>query len=139
MSSLLELRDVTKRFGGLTANEDVSFAVDAGQIVGLIGPNGAGKTTLFNCVAGYFAPTAGTIRLERPADRRPAARDAARAPASAAPSRSRAPSTSMTALENVMTGALLPERSVAQARERARRTGSRSRTSSASPTSRRAA
>ena len=60
--SLLEIRSVTKRFGGLTANQDVSFTLEAGQIGGLIGPNGAGKTTVFNCVAGFFAPTEGTIK-----------------------------------------------------------------------------
>ena len=60
---LLEVNQVSKRFGGLTANQDVSFNVNAGQVVGLIGPNGAGKTTLFNCVAGFFAPTSGSILL----------------------------------------------------------------------------
>ena len=62
--SLLELHAVSKRFGGLVANQDVSFSVDAGQIVGLIGPNGAGKTTAFNCVAGYYAPSGGSIVLD---------------------------------------------------------------------------
>ena len=50
--SLLQVDRVTKRFGGLVANDDVSFNVQRGQIVGLIGPNGAGKTTIFNCIAG---------------------------------------------------------------------------------------
>ncbi len=63
MASLLELENVSKRFGGLDANRDVSFAVEEGQIVGLIGPNGAGKTTLFNCVSGFFPPTGGSIRF----------------------------------------------------------------------------
>jgi branched-chain amino acid transport system ATP-binding protein len=58
---LLELSAVTKRFGGLVANKDVSLAVGAGEIVGLIGPNGAGKTTLFNCLTGYLHPDAGRI------------------------------------------------------------------------------
>jgi branched-chain amino acid transport system ATP-binding protein len=58
---LLELHAVTKRFGGLVANRDVTLAIDAGEIVGLIGPNGAGKTTLFNCVTGYLHPDAGRI------------------------------------------------------------------------------
>jgi len=58
---LLELRAVTKRFGGLVANKDVSLAIGAGEIVGLIGPNGAGKTTLFNCLTGYLHPDAGRI------------------------------------------------------------------------------
>ena len=54
---------VTKRFGGLLANDDITFEVDEGEIIGLIGPNGAGKTTLFNCIAGYMHPEAGRIRL----------------------------------------------------------------------------
>jgi len=59
--SLLEVRNLTMRFGSLAANQDVSFSVDEGTIVGLIGPNGAGKTTLFNCVAGLYRPSSGKI------------------------------------------------------------------------------
>lgn len=58
---LLELKSVTKAFGGLTANNQISFTVQPGEIVGLIGPNGAGKTTLFNVISGYYAPTDGKI------------------------------------------------------------------------------
>ncbi|HXG40882.1 MAG TPA: ATP-binding cassette domain-containing protein, partial [Candidatus Limnocylindrales bacterium] len=60
--TILELDGVTRRFGGLVAVDDVSFAVAQGEIVGLIGPNGAGKTTLLNCVAGALRPQRGTIR-----------------------------------------------------------------------------
>ena len=63
MTALLELERVGKRFGGLEANRDVSFAVAEGEVVGLIGPNGAGKTTLFNCVSGFFPPTSGRVRF----------------------------------------------------------------------------
>ena len=61
MPPLLELRAVTKRFGGLVANKEVSLAIGAGEIVGLIGPNGAGKTTLFNCITGSLHADAGRI------------------------------------------------------------------------------
>jgi branched-chain amino acid transport system ATP-binding protein len=63
MSALLELKGVTKRFGGVRALEDVSFTLAKGEIVGLIGPNGAGKTTLVNVVTGVFPPTQGTIEF----------------------------------------------------------------------------
>ncbi|MGI8423789.1 MAG: ABC transporter ATP-binding protein [Chloroflexota bacterium] len=67
---LLDVRGVTKRFGGLTAVDDVNFTVEKGRIVSIIGPNGAGKTTLFNMVAGFYAPTAGEIRFaDRPIHR----------------------------------------------------------------------
>jgi branched-chain amino acid transport system ATP-binding protein len=61
MAPLLSLESATKRFGGLIANRDVSLAIEPGEIVGLIGPNGAGKTTLFNCITGYMHPDAGRI------------------------------------------------------------------------------
>ncbi len=58
---LLEVRGVTKRFAGLTANDDVSFTVGEGELVSIIGPNGAGKSTLFNCITGFYRPTAGKV------------------------------------------------------------------------------
>jgi branched-chain amino acid transport system ATP-binding protein len=59
----LEVRDLSLRIGGAQILQDISFAVPAGQIVGVIGPNGAGKTTLFNLVSGVMAPTSGQILL----------------------------------------------------------------------------
>ena len=58
---LLEVKDVSKRFGGLWANDHVSFSMEEGELLGLIGPNGAGKTTLFNCIVGFFPVTSGQI------------------------------------------------------------------------------
>ncbi len=69
---MLEIRGVTKAFGGVKAVDDVSATIGQGSITGLIGPNGAGKTTLFNLIAGSLRPTAGSIRLEgRRIDGRP--------------------------------------------------------------------
>jgi branched-chain amino acid transport system ATP-binding protein len=59
--SLLELKGVTKRFGGLQAVGNMTFTIEKGEIFGLIGPNGAGKTTVFNLINGYFPPSAGEI------------------------------------------------------------------------------
>ncbi|MCL1981010.1 MAG: ABC transporter ATP-binding protein [Proteobacteria bacterium] len=59
--SLLEIRNVSKRFGGLAASSDISFTIQKGEILGLIGPNGAGKTTLFNIVDGFYPPTKGQV------------------------------------------------------------------------------
>ncbi|MFH1035237.1 MAG: ABC transporter ATP-binding protein [Pseudomonadota bacterium] len=59
--ALLEVSEVSKEFGGLTANQDISFSMEQGEVMGLIGPNGAGKTTLFNCIAGHFPVTRGKI------------------------------------------------------------------------------
>ena len=64
MAALLETRGLTKRFGGLVANEEVSILLERGEIRGLIGPNGAGKTTFANLVTGIHAPSAGDIRLD---------------------------------------------------------------------------
>ena len=63
--AILQLTHLTKRFGGLTAVNDVSFAVNRGEIFSLIGPNGAGKTTLFNTITGMYKPTSGTIIFEQ--------------------------------------------------------------------------
>ena len=60
---MLELRDVTKRFGGLLAIDSVSLAFSKGKITGLIGPNGAGKSTLFNLMTGFLKPDSGTIHF----------------------------------------------------------------------------
>ena len=64
MTALLELKGVTKKFGGLTAVNDVSLSVEQGQIYSLIGPNGAGKTTVFNLISSVFKPTSGNILFE---------------------------------------------------------------------------
>ena len=61
MEKLLDIKNVTKRFGGVTANKNVSFSIAPGQICGLIGPNGAGKSTLFNVISNIFPPTEGEI------------------------------------------------------------------------------
>jgi branched-chain amino acid transport system ATP-binding protein len=61
---ILDVDHVTKRFGGLTAVDDVSFSIRTGEIFALIGPNGAGKTTLFNTITGLYKPTAGMIRFQ---------------------------------------------------------------------------
>jgi len=113
--SLLEVKQVSKRFGGLTANQDVSFSVEAAQVVGLIGPNGAGKTTMFNCVAGYYVPSAGSILLD--------GKDIAGLPPEACARAGVGRTfqiartfTSMTACENVMTAAMLRQHNVRKAR-----------------------
>jgi branched-chain amino acid transport system ATP-binding protein len=61
---LLEVRDVSKRYGGLAAVSGVSFEVRTGDLVGVIGPNGAGKTTLFHLITGFQAPSGGEVRLD---------------------------------------------------------------------------
>jgi branched-chain amino acid transport system ATP-binding protein len=65
--TLLSLDHITKRFGGLTAVNRVSFAVDEGQVVGLIGPNGAGKTTVFNLITGNYRPDEGIVLFQEQA------------------------------------------------------------------------
>ncbi len=64
MSALLEIRGLTKRFGGLNAVDNVDLDVEPGEILSVIGPNGAGKTTLFNMVTGLFSPDEGSIRFD---------------------------------------------------------------------------
>ena len=62
--ALLEVEDVSVRFGGVTALDGLSFSVEAGQICALIGPNGAGKTTLFNVISRLYEPSRGAARFD---------------------------------------------------------------------------
>jgi branched-chain amino acid transport system ATP-binding protein len=118
--SLLELHAVSKHFGGLLANQDVSFAVEAKQIVGLIGPNGAGKTTTFNCVAGFYTPSSGRITLDGRTISGLSPEACARAGVARTFQVART-FTSMTAGENVLVAALLHRKRVASARVEALR------------------
>jgi branched-chain amino acid transport system ATP-binding protein len=112
---LLEVRGLTKRFGGVVANRDVSFSVSPGELVGVIGPNGAGKSTLFDLITGFTRPDAGTVRID--------GRDATglrpdqicRLGLGRTFQKLR-PFHEMTALENVMIGAFLNTADVAEAR-----------------------
>jgi len=61
---ILAANNLTKRFGGLTAVDSLSFELQQGEVLGLIGPNGAGKTTVFNCLSGFIPPDTGDIRFE---------------------------------------------------------------------------
>jgi branched-chain amino acid transport system ATP-binding protein len=118
MTALLELSNVSKRFGGLLAVDDVSFSLKERSITALVGPNGAGKTTCFNMIAGAFRPTAGTIRFEG------AMISGKRAEAICRLGIGRTfqimrPMRDMTVLENAMVGAFSWTRKVSEARETA--------------------
>ena len=63
MTKVLELRNITKRFGSLTANDDVTLTLEQGEILALLGENGAGKTTLMNILFGHYAADEGTVRV----------------------------------------------------------------------------
>ena len=63
MSTVLNVKNLTQRFNGLVALENVNMSVEEGEIVGIIGPNGAGKTTLFNCITGIYHPSEGNIEM----------------------------------------------------------------------------
>jgi branched-chain amino acid transport system ATP-binding protein len=64
MSPVLQISNIRKRFGGITAVDGVSFEVNEGEILGLIGPNGCGKSTLFNCILGQLTPSDGEVRID---------------------------------------------------------------------------
>jgi branched-chain amino acid transport system ATP-binding protein len=116
--SLLELRGVSQRFGGLRALSDVSLDVEEAQIVGIIGPNGAGKSTLFNAIVGLIPPVAGTVRFD--------GEDVTGWPTHKVVARGLTKTSQnvqvfdeMTVLENVLVGAMLHESRVGEARSTA--------------------
>ena len=119
MAPLLSLESSTKRFGGLLANREVSLAIEAGEIVGLIGPNGAGKTTLFNCITGYMHPDDGRIVFDGADITHTRPERICRLGVARTWQVVRAFGR-MTALENVVCGALQRTNRIAEARARAR-------------------
>jgi branched-chain amino acid transport system ATP-binding protein len=116
--ALLDVRGLTKRFGGLLANDRVDLTVARGEIVGLIGPNGAGKTTLFNCLTGQLRADAGRIVFESLDLTGRSPEHVARA-GIARTFQIVKVFREMTVLENVLVGAFLRERSGNAARRRA--------------------
>jgi branched-chain amino acid transport system ATP-binding protein len=118
--SLLAVGGVTKRFGGVVANRDVSFEVRPGELVGVIGPNGAGKSTLFDLITGFQRPDAGTLRLDGRDLTRLRPDQISRLGVARTFQKLR-PFGGMTALENVMIGAFQKTADVEEAREAARR------------------
>jgi len=116
--SLLSVSGITKRFGGVVANQNISFQVAPGELVGIIGPNGAGKSTLFDVVAGIERPDAGEVRLEerRLTGLRP---DQVSRLGVGRTFQKLRPFQGMTVLENVTVGALQKCHDVAHARREA--------------------
>src|SRR5581483_6685018 len=107
--SILELRNLTRRFGGVIAVNDVSLSLQPGEIVGLIGPNGAGKTTLVNLITGFLPKTSGSVLFE--------GRDISATPPHLIARQGIArtfqivqPFSEMTVFENVLAGAVFSER-----------------------------
>jgi branched-chain amino acid transport system ATP-binding protein len=119
MTALLTLDSVTKRFRGLVAVDQVSFAVPQGAIFAVIGPNGAGKTTLFNMIAGALAPTSGAIAFAGGAIQGLTA-DAICRRGIARTFQIVRPFPALSVEDNVVVGALVRLRDVASARARAR-------------------
>ena len=119
MIPILEIRNVSKFFGGLSANSDVSFQMEEGMIMGLIGPNGAGKTTLFNCITGYYPPSRGEIlfKYERVNGMTP---DQVCKRGMVRTWQKVRPLAKLTVLDNVVVGALVRTNSVQEARQIAR-------------------
>jgi ABC-type branched-subunit amino acid transport system ATPase component len=115
---VLELRNVSKRFGGLRAVKEVSFTIDDGEILFVIGPNGAGKTTVFNLVSGFLHPDEGTILFQGNDISRTPPHTTARLGVGRTFQIVR-PLPALTVAENVMLGAFLHTASSHQARQEA--------------------
>jgi branched-chain amino acid transport system ATP-binding protein len=117
--ALLEVKKLSKRFGGVVALDGVNIKVDKGELVGIIGPNGAGKTTLYNCITGFYPPTSGRVFFD--------GKDVTGLPSHKLCRMGMArtfqiprPFMSMTLLENVMVGALGAGMSLREAKEKAK-------------------
>jgi branched-chain amino acid transport system ATP-binding protein len=119
MAEALVVQDLSKRFGGLRAVQEVSFTVRENETLALIGPNGAGKTTAFNLIMGFYRPDGGSVRAfgRELVGLRP---HAVCALGVARTFQVAKPFGGMTVLENVMTGAFLRERRPAAAHAKAR-------------------
>jgi branched-chain amino acid transport system ATP-binding protein len=121
MSALLEVRNVTRRFGALVAVNNVSFSVKQGELLGLIGPNGAGKSTLYNLIAGVLPPTAGEIVFDGRAVTGWKPYEVARVGIGRTFQIPK-PYRQLSVIENVMLSAFLREKSIAGARKLAEAT-----------------
>jgi len=117
---LLDIQSVTKRFGGLVANREISFQVAPGELIGVIGPNGAGKSTLFDLLTGFQAPDEGRILLDGESIAGLSPDRISRLGIGRTFQKLR-PFGHMTVLENVMVGAFQKTTSPREARERAQR------------------
>jgi len=116
--ALLEAQAVTKDFGGLRANDEISFYLEKDELLGLIGPNGAGKTTLFNCISGLYPVTAGRIIFDGENVTSMKAHEIARR-GMARTFQIYVASGDLTVEENVMVGCFMRTRSQSQAKSRA--------------------
>lgn len=116
MTPVLELKNVTKRFGGLRAVKSVSLSMNAGEILFIIGPNGAGKTTVFNLISGFMHPNEGVILFEGQDISRMSPHRAARLGIGRTFQIVK-PLPSLTVLQNVMLGAFMHTRKLRQAEE----------------------
>jgi branched-chain amino acid transport system ATP-binding protein len=117
--SLLSVSGITKRFGGITANRDISFEVEAGELIGIIGPNGSGKSTLFEVISGFYRPDAGVVRLDGSTLTGLSPDHVCRLGIARTFQRLR-PFAGLTVVDNVMVGALTRTIDVRHARARAR-------------------
>ena len=116
MTPVLELKNVTKRFGGLRAVKNVSLSMNAGEILFIIGPNGAGKTTVFNLISGFMHPNEGVVLFEGQDSSRMSPHRAARLGIGRTFQIVK-PLPSLTVILNVMLGAFMHTRKVRQAEE----------------------
>ena len=115
--TLLHVQNLTKKFGGLMANADISFSLEKGELLGLIGPNGAGKTTLFNCISGMYPVTEGKIEFDGMDITSLKAHDIARK-GLARTFQVYVAAGDLNVAENVMVGAFMHTRSTAKAKKR---------------------